>query len=98
MKNPEIRISDWKGLIRGYRMFEDQAMAWTVHRFKSESLILMMMDVLIMMMNMFVFISFDHEKIFLIVFVMTRYFPKINMIHIRSDYLLIPMLNVFVPH
>jgi hypothetical protein len=98
MKNPKICISDWKGFIGGYRMFEDQAMTWTVHRLKSESLILMMMDVLIMMMNILMFISFDHEKIFLIVLVMTRYFPKINMIHVRSDYLLIPMLNEFVPH
>jgi hypothetical protein len=80
-------------------VFEYQAMPWAIHRLQAESLpmrlrTMLMTTIWILAMLM----SFQHEKIFLIVFVVSRNLPQVNVEHVWCDDLLITPPEIFSSH
>jgi formate/nitrite transporter FocA (FNT family) len=72
-------------------VFKHQTMTRTIHRLQSESLMCLAVLMRFLMI-------LEHEKIFLIVFVVTTYLPQIDVKQVWSDHFLIPSLKVFMSH
>ena len=76
MQHTEICESDGQLLVGMSLVFEYQAMPWAIHGLQAESLPMRFGAMLmITMWILAMFMSFQHEEIFLIVFVVTRYLP-----------------------
>jgi len=99
MQHTEISESDRHFLVGMSLVFENQAMPRAIHGLQPESLsmrlgAMLMATICILAMIM----SFNHEEIFLVVFVVSRNLPQVNVEHIRCDNLLIAPPDVFSSH
>ena len=72
MKNTEIRESYWQFFVGSLLVSKHQAMSWAVHWLHSETSVF----------------SFQHEDVFLVLFVVTRSFPQLKIEHIWRNNLL----------
>lgn len=88
MEDTKVSKSDWQLLIGVGCISEHQAMARAIHWFQTESRCCVFRMVMVLY----------YEKVLLVVFVMTRYLPEIQMVHVGSDHFLVAPLVVLTSH